>query len=231
VAHERGYFEDHGLEVTMVPFEAGKLAADALLEGEVDYATSADFVFARAVSHGQDVTALASMARANVNYLVARGDRGIAEVADLAGRKVGVTLGSQAEFYLARMLQAHGLTTADVQIVNMTPGEMTEAIVDGRADAVLVWEPYVQQMRQALGDKALVWPAQADQAFYWLLLTAQYEEPEARALLGALADAEDWMLGHPTRARAVVAGHVDKPGEFIARMGCSWPWRTRRAGC
>ena len=44
LAQEQGYFADNGLEVTIREYEAGKLAADALLAGEVDIATAADFV-------------------------------------------------------------------------------------------------------------------------------------------------------------------------------------------
>ncbi len=41
VAEDQGYFEENGLDVTIKDYESGKAAADALIEGEVDIATSA----------------------------------------------------------------------------------------------------------------------------------------------------------------------------------------------
>ena len=45
IAEDQGFFVENDLEVTIKGYEAGKLAADALLAGEVDVTTSAEFVF------------------------------------------------------------------------------------------------------------------------------------------------------------------------------------------
>ncbi|MBA7710231.1 hypothetical protein ES703_119168 [subsurface metagenome] len=41
VAEDQGFFEENGLEVTIKDYESGKAAADALIDGEADIATSA----------------------------------------------------------------------------------------------------------------------------------------------------------------------------------------------
>ncbi|MEE8479300.1 MAG: ABC transporter substrate-binding protein, partial [Candidatus Neomarinimicrobiota bacterium] len=54
-AENQGYFEENGLEVIIKDYESGKAAAETLINGEADIATSADFVF---VSNSFDHTDL-----------------------------------------------------------------------------------------------------------------------------------------------------------------------------
>jgi len=44
VAESRGYFREAGLDVTLKEFDTGAVAAKAMLRGEVEVATGADFV-------------------------------------------------------------------------------------------------------------------------------------------------------------------------------------------
>ena len=55
VAEDQGFFEENGLDVTIKGYASGKACADALINGEVDIATSAGFVF---VSNSFDLTDL-----------------------------------------------------------------------------------------------------------------------------------------------------------------------------
>lgn len=43
------------------------------------------------------------------NYLIGRKDRGIENVSDLRGKKIGILLGTSVEFYLGRFLILHGI--------------------------------------------------------------------------------------------------------------------------
>ena len=88
VAQEQGYFADNGLDVTIKDYEAGKLAADAVLVGEADISTSADIVLVSNSFEHDDLRILGTVALAEINDLVTRKDSGINEPSDLKGKKI-----------------------------------------------------------------------------------------------------------------------------------------------
>ena len=59
--------------------------------------------------------------------IVARNDRGIASPGDLKGKKMGVTLGTNADFFADAFLLAEGIDRKGVKIIDMKPDEMPAA--------------------------------------------------------------------------------------------------------
>ncbi len=88
VAEDQGFFEKNGLEVTIKDYPSGKAAADAIIDGEADIATSADFVFVINSFDHADLRIFGTVATAEVIELVARKDKGITTPADLNGKKL-----------------------------------------------------------------------------------------------------------------------------------------------
>ena len=69
IAHDNQFFDRYGLEVELVPFEAGKLAADALLSGQVDVATAAEFVVVSNSFDHPDLRIIATLANCSKSRL------------------------------------------------------------------------------------------------------------------------------------------------------------------
>ncbi len=63
---------------------------------------------------------LATIDKGDFTYLVARKDRGIVNVSDLRGKRIGTTKGTIAEFHLGRFLALNGITLQDVTLVDVT---------------------------------------------------------------------------------------------------------------
>ncbi len=103
VAEDQGFFEENGLEVTIKDYESGKAAADALMDGEADIATAADFVFVSNSFDHADLRVFGTVATAEVKELVARKDKGITTIDDLIGKKIGVTKKSVVSFLLENL--------------------------------------------------------------------------------------------------------------------------------
>jgi len=97
---------------------------------------------------------------ANDIQVIALRDQGISLPGDLKGKRIGVFRGSNAEFFLGRFLLLNGLSLEDVNIVNLSPLAMAEALTGGRADAVMVWEPVAFDIKKKLGNKTVSWPAE-----------------------------------------------------------------------
>jgi len=88
--------------------------------------------------------------------IVAKRSAGIAMVADLRGKRITLPRDTSAHYSLVRMLATAGLSESDVKIVDVPRDQMAAAVVDGRADAISMWEPEAQKAVEGLGRDAVV---------------------------------------------------------------------------
>jgi ABC-type nitrate/sulfonate/bicarbonate transport system substrate-binding protein len=222
VAEAQGYFKKNGLDVTIKGFDSGKAAADSLLDGEADISTSAGFVFVSNSFDHADLRVLGAVATAEVKELVARKDKGIAAIDNLKGKKIGVTKKSGGEFSLITFLTFNGLSHQDVELVNLKPSEIAEAILNDDIDAAFTWDPNVYNIKEKLGDNAISWPGGQD--FYFLLLTKEgwiKNNPAAAArFMKSLLEAEDYIKDNPEKSKEFVKDRFGYESDY---MDYSWP--------
>src|SRR5687768_11411574 len=90
-----------------------------------------------------------------VYRVVGRRSAGIAALADLAGKRIGVFQNTSSAYFLHRMLGSIDLSEADVVIVPLRSREMTPAILAREVDAIVIWEPESERAFAALGADAV----------------------------------------------------------------------------
>jgi len=152
LALAKGCFAAEGLEVTAQPFDFGRLALEAVLEGKADLATVAETPLVLATLRGQRLAILgvaASTSRSNA-LLVRRG-AGIGTVQGLAGKRIGVPRGTTSEFFLDTALVRGGLAVEAVTLVDLKPDLMSKALAAGAVDAVAVFVPHPSRLLRELG--------------------------------------------------------------------------------
>lgn len=219
VAHDQGFFEECSLDVTIKSFGAGKLAVDALLAGETDMATGAEFVLVSNSFDHDDLRILGVVSAANVCRVVARKDRGITQPTDLKGKKIGITKRSSGEFYLGTFLTFNGLTLADVEIADLKPSAIVESMERGAIDAALTWEPHVSQIKDLLQGDAVVWDGQSGQDLYFLLLTKEgWLKEHARAaqrFMRALVQAGEYTKKNNELASQIISEHFQLDAQDV----------------
>ena len=66
---------------------------------------------------------------------------GIASVADLKGKKVGVEIGFVGHLLLLNALESAGLTEEDVELVGVPTNETPQVLATGDVDAIVAWQP------------------------------------------------------------------------------------------
>ena len=133
VAQEKGYFKEQGLDVQIRPYQAGKLALEAMLRGEpLDMATVGPVPIAIKALDRNDFSILTTFVYSESDdKIVARKDKGIAAGGDLKGKKVGATFGTSGQFFLTNYIVLSGLSPADVRLVDLKPNDLPEALVNG----------------------------------------------------------------------------------------------------
>jgi taurine transport system substrate-binding protein len=78
--------------------------------------------------------------------LVVKESSGIQSVTDLKGKTIAVPFGSTTHFSLLMALQAEGIDTKDVKILDMQPADMFAAYQRGDIDGGFVWHPSLGKM-------------------------------------------------------------------------------------
>ena len=221
IADVKGYFREEGLDVNLQLHSSGKAAIQSLLDGKADLAAAADTPIMFAMMKGARLSILATIDTSTKDdAIVARKDRGIASVSDLKGRKVGVTLGTAGDYFLDSYLVMNALSRKDVVIVEMKPEEMSEALSQGKIDAVSTWQPNVSNLLKALGQRGIMLHSDSVYTQTFNLVSMQpltRQRPEAlRRLLRALVKAEGFAAANSKESQRIMSAFSGMDGESLA---------------
>ena len=213
VAYDKGYFREEGLEVVRLTRKAGRDAAKEVINGTADLAVAADTIAMRAGLSGAPIYVLATIAE-NDRFvkIVARKDRGIASPADLAGKKIGVSRGTNGEFFLHAFLGGCDIPAGKVAIIDLNPDKIAPALERGEIDAAATWEPNISAAVKALGVNAVTFE---DRDFYlmtWNLLAhrdyVKSRTETVKKVLRALIRADELVDNNPAEGKAILGKYV-----------------------
>tara|TARA_Y100000813_G_C24140374_1_gene342164 strand:- start:87 stop:1061 length:975 start_codon:yes stop_codon:yes gene_type:complete len=208
IAKEKGFFDKHGLDISVSGFTSGKQCLNAVLGGAAEIATTAEAPTTAAAMSKQPIAFLARMEYSDLKTLTSASS-GIKSMADLKGKKIAFTAGTGSEVYTTALLKKAGLTKADVKLTNLRPQDMLPALSAGDIDAYNTWEPHVSNGVKALGGKVSELDTKGVYAeTFNIVVMKKYLEENPKlidAFLKALIDAEAWMKANKDEAIAIVA--------------------------
>ncbi|WP_346910240.1 ABC transporter substrate-binding protein [uncultured Roseibium sp.] len=209
VAIAKGYFKDAGIDLNIVSFQSGREGFEALLGGQVDFTFMAEFPAATGALTGQKFGVVADLARFTGSRII--GSAKYSELkspADLAGLKIGTTLGTNVDYYLSEVLKGAGVTA---EVVNAAPADLAPALVRGDIQAAVMFPTFYSQAKKALGDdyRELVAPGYN---VHFIIAASQGaidgKEKMIEAFLGALAKADADVKADPEAAMEAVAANL-----------------------
>lgn len=224
VAEHGGHFAAEGVAVRLQDCGSGRECIARLAEGQVDAATAAEFVVTlTGLDRPRHVVVASVGSSVQQIKLVARRSAGIAEPADLRGKRVATVDGTSARYHLDRWLLYHGIDAAEVELRTLAPEGLAGALARREVDAVVIWEPHAAAARKALGDDVAALPRPRVYTQHFVLATtgaalAPRRDALAR-LLRALARAERLVAEQPAAAAVVLQARLGLgPGEAEAQM-------------
>lgn len=159
VAKEQGIFEKHGLDVNLTIVT---LIPDAGLGKQFDIVHNVGPNIALAARGGIDEVAINNVAIEgdNTTAVMVGKDSGIKTVADLKGKRIGVSAPTSAMAQgLLVLLAEAGLSANDVTFQEMPFPTMSDQLASGQVDAITPVEPFASQA-QAAGAVRIVNPIQ-----------------------------------------------------------------------
>ena len=136
IAEEKGYFADQGLEVEVIapadPAEPPKQVA----AGNADMAISYQPQLHLQVHEGLPLMRVGTLVATPLNCLLVLKDGPIKTVADLKGGKVGFSVAGVEEALLVAILERHGLSLNDIELINVN-WSLSPSLMSGQVDAVI----------------------------------------------------------------------------------------------
>src|SRR5690606_14106178 len=153
IAYSKTFFVSQGYNITLSPYAAGKDALDALLTGKVDLATVSNTPIVKRALEGKAFKIIATIGVSTGMGILANSEI-VSKPSDLLGAKIGVPLDTNAEYFLDLFLARNNVPLQKVIKVDLGPDEMIGALIQKKVQAVALWNPYVAEIQQALGDTA-----------------------------------------------------------------------------
>ena len=155
LAKELGYFEKQGVDVEITRFSAYSDSLAALRDGNVDAGMHTLDDSLRTMSSGKDVrVVLLTDYSFGGDGLVARD--GIETLSDLRGARIGVELGTVGHLSVLKILEKTGIQIDEVTLVSIPAWEIQQAMLDGKIDAGVTWEPYLTSTAELINGHVLI---------------------------------------------------------------------------
>ena len=223
VALERGEFEKRGLEVELIapadPNDPPKLVA----AGRADLAITYQPQLHLQVARGLPLTRIGTLVATPLASLVVLANGPITSIADLKGRKVGFSVGGFEDALLGAMLEKHGLTLDDVELVNVN-FSLSPSLMSGQVDAVIgAYRNFELNQMEINGrpGRAFFLEEEGVPAYDELIFVAKNDrlsEPAFAAFLDAIEAATQFMINRPDEAwELFIKGRKDLDDELNRR--------------
>ena len=155
VASYESKWSSSDLLVETRTFSTGTDTLQSLEEDSVDFATTAGLPFILSREQNRDFRVIAKIASASSISILALRSSDISSAQHLLGKKIGVSLHTDGEYFLDTYLGSMGLSPEDYQKVNISPDGMSNVLVNEEVAAVCSWQPILEKSltSTALGDQ------------------------------------------------------------------------------
>jgi NitT/TauT family transport system substrate-binding protein len=140
IAHQEGYFEDEGLDVTIIPGTGSSVNVTQLGTGTIEFGEVAGDVLVQGRGQGVPVTAVAAVYQSTPVAITSRADAPIKTPEQLTEEDVtlGVAKASAAYQGLTLMLESQGIDPADIDQVEIGFAG-ADALASGKVDAFMAY--------------------------------------------------------------------------------------------
>ncbi len=209
-------------KVSWVLSQGSNRSLEYLNSGGVDFASSASLAAVLSRANGSPIKSVYVYSRAEWTALLVRKDSPFQSIADLKGKKIAATKGTDPYLFTLRALQNAGLTKNDVELVHLQHPDGRTALEKGDVDAWAGLDPHMAASQIQAGSRLLY--RNTDFNSYGVLSvtdTFAKEHPQTiETVLSAYEKARQWSVKHPDELAALLAKESGLPLD-VARLQLS----------
>ena len=210
VIKDQGWLEETlGDDVTVewVQSAGSNKANEALRAGAVDVGSTAGSAALLARSNGSPIRTIDVYSQPEWAALVVPEGSDITDVADLAGRSVAATKGTDPYFFLLQALEEAGVDPADVEVQNLQHADGKAALENGSVDAWSGLDPLMAASEADAGS-TLVYRNVDFNTYGFLNATQDFLDASpdlAQVVVDAYEKARAWAQENPDEVVSILA--------------------------
>jgi sulfonate transport system substrate-binding protein len=207
VIRDQHLLENAGIKPTWVLSAGSNKANESLRANAIDVNSTAGSAALLAKANGTPLQTVSVYSKPEWTAVVVAKNSPITSVAELRGKKIAATKGTDAYFTLLQALRTAGLTAKDVEVTNLQHADGKTALERGDVDAWAGLDPYLAQTRQEQGSRLLYRNA-SFQTYGVLNARSDFisAHPDlVQAVVDAYERARVWALAHPDELAALLA--------------------------
>ena len=187
-----------GVSIKWTEFAAGPVQLEALNVGSIDFGDvgEAPPIFAQAAGAPLAYVAATVPRPASEAVLVPK-DSAIRTVADLKGRKIALNKGSNVHYFIVKLLEKHGLSYADLNLVYLPPADARAAFEKGSVDAWVIWDPFLAAAEKTIDARLLAdaTGVVGNRGYYFSSLDYVAKNPDVlKVLIEELNRVDQWAV-------------------------------------
>ncbi|MCQ1986437.1 aliphatic sulfonate ABC transporter substrate-binding protein [Arthrobacter sp. zg-Y844] len=210
IIKDQGWLEDaladDGVTVEWVQSAGSNKANENLRSGAIDVGSTAGSAALLNRANGSPIKVIDVFSQPEWSALVVGPDSGISSVADLAGKSVAATKGTDPYFFLVQALDEAGLALSDITVEQLQHADGRAALENGSVDAWAGLDPIMAGAEQNGSRLAY---RNLDFNTYGLLAANESflsEDPEqAQAVVNAYEKARAWAAANPDETAQILA--------------------------
>lgn len=210
IIRDQGWLEtalaDQDVTVEWVQSAGSNKANELLRAGAADVASTAGSAALLARSNGSPIQTIAIYSQPEWAALVVPAESDIDEVADLAGRRIAATKGTDPYFFLLQALDEAGVALDEVTVENLQHADGWAALQNGAVDAWAGLDPIMAGAEET--GAVLLYRNLDFNSYGFLNATESFlaEKPDlAQLVVDAYARAREWAAEHPAETAQVLA--------------------------
>lgn len=211
VLKDKGWLEEDlaqdNVNVEWVQSQGSNKALELLNSRSIDFGSTAGAAALLGKANGNPIKSVYIYSKPEWTALVTRADTGIANVADLKGKRVAATRGTDPHIFLLRALDQVGLSESDLEVVQLQHADGRTALERGDVDAWAGLDPHMA--RTELENGAKLFFRNPDLNTYGVLNVreefANTHPAYVERVLAAYEKARQWSIENPAELEAILA--------------------------
>lgn len=200
-------------KVGWVLSQGSNRSLEYLNSGGVDFASSASLAAVLSRANGSPIKSVYVYSRAEWTALLVRKDSPYKTIADLKGKKIAATKGTDPYLFTLRALQQAGLNKDDVELVHLQHPDGRTALEKGDVDAWAGLDPHMAASEVQAGSR-LLYRNKDFNSYGVLSVTEKFakEHPQTiETVLSAYEKAREWSVKHPQELAELLAKESGLP--------------------
>lgn len=236
VAKEKKWLDEELAKVGAKPtlkwssFAAGPPVNESFAAGQQDigFLGDAPAIVGKAAGINTRIIALPSSGPKSLAVVVPT-KSAIRSPKDLKGKKVAVVKGSYAHHLLVLVLQKGGLTTNDIEFINLSQADIATAIVNGTIDAAAIWEPLLTKLETQGSVRVLADGTGIKKGASVIIATNDFvtkHREQTKAILKAYKRGADYIKSNPKEAARIISKDVNLAPDLLRKVLAKFDFNT-----